>query len=278
LRYTSLVPSPSRDGKYVAYIGGSRRSPEIRLRDLATGTDHRLAEVKDWSYVVLSPDGSTVAYSSDLRIGSAIYSVAASGGLPKRVCAACGRPVEWFSDKTKILIDNAGAQQREIHLLDVATGQSKPIRQHAEFPVTMPRLSPDGRFLTFSSLRAGGARRIYVVPFTGEPVPEKDWIVLVDGADLDRQPFWASSGNAIYFQSDRDGARCVWTQHVDQSTGRPVGAPFAAHHMHQVRYNLNDIGDLSGVGLSLANGQWFYGAFELQSNLWMAERREPAAR
>jgi Tol biopolymer transport system component/predicted Ser/Thr protein kinase len=276
--YPSLSPSPSRDAKYLAYLGGSRRSPEIRLRDLAAGTDRRLAEAKDWSYVVLSPDGSTVAYSSDLRIGSAVYSVAASGGLPRKVCEACGRPVEWLSDKTKILIDSAGAQHRDIHLLDVASGQSKTIVQAAEFQVTMPHLSPDGRLLTFSSVRPGRARRIYAVPFNGEMVPEKDWILLVVGADLDRQPIWSPSGNAIYFQSDRDGARCVWGQHVDQSTGRAVGAPFAAHHMHQVRYNLNDIGDPAGVGLSMANGQLFYAAFELQSNVWMAERREPAAR
>ena len=63
----SLVPSPSRDGKRLAYLGGSRKSPEVRIRDLESGTDLRLAEAKEWSYVVLSPDGSTVAFSSDQR-------------------------------------------------------------------------------------------------------------------------------------------------------------------------------------------------------------------
>ena len=274
----SLFPSPSRDGRRIAYLGGSRRSPEIHVRDLETGTDHRLTDAKDWSAVALSPDGSTVAFSGDLRIGSAVYSVPASGGLTKKICDACGRPVEWVSDRTKLLLDNAGPQHRDIHVLDVASGQSTPFLKHAEFPLTMPRVSPDGRFLVFSIVRPGRARRIYLVPFTGEPVPEKDWTLLVEGSDLDRQPVWAPSGSAIYFLSDRDGSRCVWAQRVDPSTGRAAGAPFAAYHMHQVRYNLSDVGDPAGVGLSVANGQLFYAAFELQSNVWMAERRQPVSR
>ncbi len=274
----SLAPSPSRDGKRLSYLGGSRRSPEIRIRDLETGTDQRLAEAKEWSYLVLSPDGSTVAFSSDLRLGSAIYSVQATGGLPKKICGTCGRPVEWFANGTKLLIDNAGPKQREIHVLDVASGQSTLLLKHADFQLTMPRLSPDGRLLAFTAVRPGRARRIYLAPFTGQPVPENEWTVLIDGSDLDRQPFWAPSGNAIYFVSDRDGSRCVWAQRVDAATRRPAGEPFAAHHMHQFRFNLNDIGDSASVGLSVANGQLFYAAFELQSNVWLAERRQPAGR
>src|SRR5204863_3311550 len=133
-----LGPSPSADGKRLAYLGGSAKAPEVRIRDIATGKDVRLAEAKDWSYVVLSQDGSTVAFSSDQRIGSAIYSVPAAGGLPKKICAACGRPVEWLPDRTKLLFDNAGPQRREIRLLDVATGQSKVLLQHAEYALTMP--------------------------------------------------------------------------------------------------------------------------------------------
>ena len=51
----------------------------------------------------------------------------------------------------------------------------------------------------------GRARRIYLAPFTGESVPEKEWTVLVEGSDFERQPFWAPSGTLIYFLSERDG-------------------------------------------------------------------------
>ncbi len=83
----SRAPSPSRDGTRVAYLGGPAKAPEVRIRDLATGKDLRLAEAKDWSNVVLSQDGSTVAFNSDQRDNSAIYSVPAAGGVPKKICA-----------------------------------------------------------------------------------------------------------------------------------------------------------------------------------------------
>jgi len=274
----SNTPSPSRDGKRLAYLAGSPKAPEVRVRDLNAGTDLRLAEARDFSFLVLSPDGSIVAFNSDQSAGSAIYVVPATGGVPKRICAACGRPVEWLSDRTKLLIDNAGPKQRDIHILDVATGQTKPLLQGAEFQLTMPRVSPDGRALSFTQVRPGRARRIYAVAFTSELVPEQDWSILIDSSDFDRQPAWAPTGNTIYFLSDRDGSRCIWAQRVDTATRKPIGEPFAAHHMHEFRYNLNDVGNPAAVGLSLAAGQMFYASFELQLNVWMAERAEPPAR
>jgi serine/threonine protein kinase len=268
----SLMPSPSRDGKRIAYRAGSARAPEIRLHDFAANSDVRLAEAKDFSYLVLSPDGSMVAFSSDQQAGSSIYVVPATGGVPKRICDGCGRPVDWLPDRTKILIDNAGPKQHEIHLLDVSTGRITPLLQHADEQLTMPRLSPDGRALSFTEVLPGRARRIVLVPFTGQLVPQSEWSVVVDGSDLDRQPAWSPSSDVIYFQSDRDGTRCIWAQRVDTSTRKAVGPPFAAHHIHQIRYYLDDVGDPANVGLTIANGQMFFAAFELQSNVWMAEK------
>jgi Tol biopolymer transport system component len=269
----SVSPSPSADGKRVACMVGTRLTAEVHIREISTGKDVRLVEAKEWSNVVLSPDGSTVAFSSDERRSSAIYAVPAAGGLPKKLCAACGRPVEWSRDQSKLLIDNAGPKNREIQILDVATGQVKPLLQHPDFALTMPRISPDGRLICFTALRPGRARRLYVTQFSGELPGPKEWTVAVEGADYERQPFWGPDGNLIYFLSERDGTRCIWAQRVDKKNGQPVGAAFPAHHMHQVRHNLIDIPDTASIGLSIAGGQMFYSSFELQSNVWLAERR-----
>ena len=124
--------------------------------------------------------------------------------------------------------------------------------------------------------RPGRARRLYLVPFTGEPVPESQWSLILDGTELDRQPVWSPSGDIIYFLSDRDGTRCIWAQRVDTATRKPVGEAFAALHIHQLRYYLNDVGDPASVGLTVVNGQMYFAGFEIQSNVWMAERREGA--
>jgi hypothetical protein len=57
-----------------------------------------------------------------------------------------------------------------------------------------------------------------------------------------------------------------------------VSAPFAAHHVHEVRYDLEPIDNVAKVGLSVAGGQMFYAGFELQSNIWLAERRTGTAK
>jgi serine/threonine protein kinase/Tol biopolymer transport system component len=272
----SLVPSPSRDGKRLAYLGSSRKSPEVRIRDLESGTDLRLAGAKEWTYLTLAPDGSTVAFSSDLRIGSAVYVVSSSGGVPRQVCATCGRPIEWLTDRTRLLIDGAGENQREIHILDVNTGRTTPLLRHGEFQLTMPRLSPDGRVLAFTQVRRGRERRIYLAPFPAGNnealIPEQQWSVVVQSSDLDRQPAWGPEGSTLYFLSERDGSRCIWAQRVDTGTRQPLGDAFAAHHMHQVRYSLGPV-DVASIGLSLASGQLFYASSDVQSNIWLAERR-----
>jgi eukaryotic-like serine/threonine-protein kinase len=271
---SNRTPSPSSDGRHLAYLGGPGAAPEVRLRDLETGKDARLAIAKNWSLVTQSPDGSTVAFNSDARDGSAIYTVPVTGGVPKKVCASCGRPVEWSPDRSRIYFDSAGPDQREIHVLDVATGQRHPFLQHREASLTMPRLSPDGRYVAFTMVRPGRARRIYVAPLGDGPIPEQQWTVVVDGSDFDRQPFWAPSGSLIYFLSERDGFRCVWAQRIDPATRRAVGQPFGAHHMHQTRYSLQAIPDVATIGLSIAGDQLFYASFEMQANVWLAERRQ----
>jgi serine/threonine protein kinase/Tol biopolymer transport system component len=273
----SVSPSPSKDGKRIAYLSGSGDSPEVRVRDIDTGKDIRLAEGRAWTTVVLSGDGSTVAYNSGLRTDSTnspIFSVPSDGGLPKKICDACGRPVEWSPDRTKLFFDYAGPNRREIHALDVASGRSTLLFKDPERGLTMPRLSPDGRSMIFTMLLAGRARRTFIAPYTGQEVPASEWKVVVEGTDYERQPYWAPSGDMIYFLSDRDGFRCVWAQRVDQATRQPSGVPFAANHLHQIRYNLESIGDVAAIGLSVAGGQMFYAAFELQSNVWLAEHRQ----
>lgn len=173
-------PSPSRDARRVVYTMVISKMAEIRIREVDSGKELRLAEAKEWSQPVLSEDGTQVAYNSDQFQKSAIYIVPAAGGVPRKICDACGRPVEWIANGSKILFDNGG-QGRDIGILDVASRQSKILLHHPQYGLNMPRLSPDGRLLSFTIQLPGRARRIHLAPFSGEPVAEKEWTVLVDG-------------------------------------------------------------------------------------------------
>ena len=267
-----VAPFPSADGNQIAYVSRAAGLSEARVRTVSTGKEIRLAEASAAGSPVISEDGSQVAYYVG-RDSLAIYQVAARGGVPRQVCASCGRPIQWFEHGTKLLYDRAGPKQRDLAVLDIGTGQSKIIVQDPQRQLYSPHLSPDGRLLCFTAVLDGRARRIYVASFAGEqPIEQKDWTIVVAGVNLERQPVWSPLGFLIYFLSERDGYRCVWAQKIDPATRKPVGEPFAARHFHQARYNLIDFGDTAEIGLSLAANQMFFSMREIQSNIWLAER------
>lgn len=110
-------------------------------------------------------------------------------------------------------------------------------------------------------------------------IPEEEWKALTGSAGIDeRQPFWSSDGRLLYFLSESDGFRCVWAVRVNAASLSAAGAPFPAHHLHQYRYSLLDFNDVADIGLSLAGKNMFLSIREIQSNIWLAERKPPAAR
>ena len=66
----------------------------------------------------------------------------------------------------------------------------------------------------------------------------------------------------------------------DAASLKPVGEPFAAYHLHQFRHGLLDFNEVADIGLSVAGNRMFLAVREIQSNIWLAERKAavPAAR
>jgi hypothetical protein len=92
----------------------------------------------DVGYLVLSADGSTVAFTEEGQPTSSIFTVSATGGVPKKICDGCGRAVAWLPDRSKLLIDVAGPKQRDIRILDLATGDSKAAAAASRVPAQRP--------------------------------------------------------------------------------------------------------------------------------------------
>jgi Tol biopolymer transport system component len=251
---------------------------DIRVLDLASGQETRIGETSEASPPVISDDGTQVAYAVREKGSLSIYSAPVSGGVPRRLCTGCGRPIEWYGGATRILYDQA-AKNTEIGVLDVGTGNTTTILRAQASRIYTPRRSPDGRLLCFTRLTGPQDRRSYLVKFSDNGlIPEQEWTRLRDGAALDEtQPFWSTDGRFLYFLSERDGYRCVWAVRFDQATSKPVQEPFAAHHLHQFRHSLLDFPDVADIGLSIAGKTMFLAVREIQSNIWLAERKAPTA-
>ncbi len=86
-------------------------------------------------------------------------------------------------------------------------------------------------------------------------------------------PRWSPDGGLLYYQSTRDGFRCIWAQRLDRDTKRPVGEPFGVYHSHSARRSIGNIAGPQHVWLSVAD-KMVFSMREITGNIWMMERVE----
>jgi serine/threonine-protein kinase len=185
----SHTPRLSPDGRSVA-LG---RQGEVWVYDLATGTPSRLAEVgqaPEWS-----ADGRRVLYTYQplpgmhptrevrwrVRDGSAPEETlfrSDSLNIRTAVQALDGRTLYISSGVTQGGIWRAGPGEKPVRIVDDGT---------------QPRVSPDGKWLAYSSSESG-ASEVYVRPTSGYAAK---LVVSVGGGF---QPMWDRNGRSIVYQ------------------------------------------------------------------------------
>ena len=115
------------------------------------------------------------------------------------------------------------------------------------------QLSPDGRWLAYSSPQGGNGMRVYLRAIAGaQPASEMKWQVSAGEAE---EPRWRSDGKELYFLSRTDSNRRVQLSSVAIGSGpNPVGVP-------QVLFEVNGLRSLSTINAFMyspsADGQRF---------------------
>jgi len=259
-------PNLSADGKTLVFRSNRMGNGDVWTMDLETGEQTALTDTpENEAYPVISADGSKVAYRAD-----AIYTKLTSGGVAEKVCDDCGVPFHWSSDGTKIL-HRIGPAPSSIGVFDLTTRESLPVLRHPNYSIFGFQISPDSRWVAFF-LNAPGNTQIFVVPFQGEvPQQEKDWIAVTKRDAVHAHPRWSPDGNLLYYQSDRDGSKCIWAQHLNPDTKNPVGEPFGVYHSHNARLALGNITGAPRVWVSVARDKMVFSMGELSGNIWMME-------
>jgi eukaryotic-like serine/threonine-protein kinase len=114
-------------------------------------------------------------------------------------------------------------------------------------------------------------RRIVVAPFRGPiPIHEPEWVTAIDSETLDRQAAWSADGSALYFQSQRDGFRCLWAQRLDPLTKRRIGGPLPVQHLHGVQRSMTTaIPDPGAISIAVARNRIVFALGETTGNIWM---------
>jgi Tol biopolymer transport system component len=267
---SSLIPdaSPqlSSDGSKLAYCSARLGNPDVWLKDLKSGAETPVA-ANPWPEDTprISPNGSRVAYVSRLSSGAVIQIWDAPGGATRKLCEACGAPVEWMPDNKRILV--AGPSPPRLQIWNTVTGEHQDLLPALMRPIQDAAVSPDGRWIAITAPGATDAcPAAFIAPLERQSARTcHDWTPLPESAPIWGLR-WAQPGDLLYFFSSQDGSRCVWAQRLAPPNCQPAGMPFAVQHFH--RYQPSP---WAGTGISIAAGRlavWFQDA---QSSIWMAE-------
>jgi len=192
-------PRLSPDGRRLAVAVGSSDRRDVWLFDLSSQTMTRLTgdglsnDRPEWS-----PDGKRVVYRSERGTRTAIWWRPAD--LSGDATALVGGPnVDVFegvmSPDMKSIVYQLDTSGADIYYRGL-TGDTTPhVVSNAKALETMPRLSPDGRWVAFSTDESG-REEVVVQPF---PAPGGRVQVSAGGGT---EPVWSRDGKRLFYRGD----------------------------------------------------------------------------
>lgn len=166
-----------------------------------------------------SPDGTTIAFSSDRQAGIGdIWLMDASGEVHGTQLVTINDDLwhddhpSWYPDGMYLAfeVDDFSDWTSDIYAADYR-GTDYGFYQLTYTPFTAydldPACSPVGGSIAFSSDRSGGESDVWEMHAGGE----YHWVFpLTTHPARDEMGSWSPDGSVIYFTSDRTGGSCIW--------------------------------------------------------------------
>jgi serine/threonine-protein kinase len=195
-----LNPRLSPDGRRVS-VGIVEQESQVWLYDLSRETLTRLTfEGNGNSYPVWTPDGKRIAFQSSkegplgpLKI---FWQLAdGSGGLERLTTSEDTQsPLSWSPDGQLLaFIEINPSTGYDIWVLRLGDHKAQPFLR-TPFNESVPRFSPDGRWLVYISDESG-RYEIYVQPYPG---PGGKSQISTDGGT---EPVWNPNGRELFYRS-----------------------------------------------------------------------------
>lgn len=212
----AVRPTPSPDGKYLAFVRRERAKSKLYLRDLASGTERKIYDALDqdmqetWAVTGVYPNMDWTPDSREVVVwaGGKIRRVPVNGGAVRDI------PFRINDDR---VVANSVHPQIEVA---PASFQTKMVR--------WAQVSPDGRAIVFESLG-----KLYTKPASGGAAKR----LTNNGADIfELFPSWSRDGKQIAFVAWND-ARLGRVQTVAASGGSAKNATSEPGHYANPRFS-----------------------------------------
>ncbi len=213
-------PRLSPDGKRLSLTVLRDGNFDIWVYDLERGVPTRLTfdDAPDTEQV-WSPDGRFIVFSSGRAGADNIYRKRADGSGEEERLTTSDDPLwanSWSKDGQSLVIAGMGPNGNfDVSMLTLADKKLQPLLT-STFRETDPTISPDGRWLAYSSNEAGRLE-VYVRPY---PAGAGRWQVSDNGGAF---PRWAGTGRELFYRVD-DGVMAAAIEGVGDSirTGKPT--------------------------------------------------------
>jgi eukaryotic-like serine/threonine-protein kinase len=194
--FNSLALSP--DGGRLAVGVGQGAALNIWIKQLDRGPSTRLTFGGKERRPFWSPDGRTVAFIRDSGGSSAVYTRPADGGGEERLLVRLDRLIQegqWSRDGRWLVLRTDTGEPGAGDIVAVHPGEAGAALSAAVSPFIElnPALSPDGRWLAYSS-NESGITEVYVRPFPDAQGGR--WQVSNGGGS---EPLWARDGRELFY-------------------------------------------------------------------------------
>jgi serine/threonine protein kinase len=219
-------PRLSPDGtRAVAFLEGADGRGDLWMHELRRSTAARLTfePARFWSSA-WAPDGKRIAFTSDRSGGPVVY-LQTLGPVPPEpliTSATYDYAESWSRDGRLLFYDHQDPQTiADVWVLEMAGRQRRPLL-HGPFRESEPSLSPDGRWLAYSSNEAG-AMEVYVVPFPR--VEDGKWQLSAGGGG---HACWRADSRELYYGSSNGHVMAVTIAPGESFSAGPPRQLFAA--------------------------------------------------
>jgi len=216
-------PVLSHDGSRLAVEIGTDAS-DIWIIDLERNSRTRFSfDTASDRYPLWSPDDDRLAYASAQNAEGEIWVRRTSGRGDAQLVFTANTSIaltDWSSDGRWIFFDYqhlTGDNDLDVWMLDMQTLETKEYVA-GKFAQGEARLSPDGRWVAYSS-NESGTNEVYVQGF-----PEADgrWMVSNDGGARGAYaPIWSDDGRELFYMRGNSALKIPLTPDTGFSFGTP---------------------------------------------------------
>ncbi len=222
-------PRVSPDDGSVAYVASTGRDdPQTRLLDPVTGKIRVLGRRNDngldLGIASWLPDGSGLItsgfqFEGPNRIYQDLWLVRRDGGQRRLTHGARLSEPDVAPDGRRVVAVRSGESTNELVVFDLPTGGFRtivPARHEVQW--TLPRWSPDGKWIAASEWSEGGDYDIVVLDTLGTVR-----LRLSRDRAIDRDAAWSPDSRWLYFSSDRSGIPNLYVAYIGAalSPGEP---------------------------------------------------------